>query len=205
MTLSASVIITLHKGRQKNGRLPPIAWQTKFNTVRWWGNKSEHPGAAKGSVPLLFWGCPHWPGQWVTQMGCLYSEGTTFKTFINVCTVKRHFCWYITFTKLSFTPKTLFTHAPIKTKAEGQKKSMLNDFQPCTVPSSTPMKLDEEKTPVSPFPIKASTSSQLLFKWKEKLCPLPYLNSHWKPPESILSKLMGLDGNSMPYCFGTVS
>lgn len=124
-------------------------------------------------------------------------------SFINACTVKRHFYWCIPFTKSSFAPKTLFTHASIKTKAEGDKKSMLNDFQPCTVPSSTRMKLNEEKTPVSPFPIKASTSSQSLFKWKEKLCPLPYLNSHWKPPESILSKLIGLDGNSMPYCFGT--
>lgn len=120
------------------------------------------------------------------------------------CEKPSHFCWHIPFAKLSSPPKTLFTQTPVKTKAERRKKkSMLNDFQPHKLPPSTPMKSDKEIKSVSSFPLKASASSQSLLKWKEKSRLLPRLNGCWKPRESLWSKLMGLDENTMPYCFGT--
>lgn len=84
-----------------------------------------------------------------------------------------------------------------------KKKSTLNDFQPHKLPPSSPTKSDKEIKLVSPFLLKASASSQSLLKWKEKSHPPPRLNGCWKPPESLWSKLTGLDGNTRPYCFGT--
>jgi len=90
-----------------------------------------------------------------------------------------------------------------KSRWKKEKKERFNDFQPHKLPPSTPTKADKEIKSVAPFPLEASASSQSLLKWKEKSGPLPHLNGCWKSPQSLRSKLTGLDGNTIPYCFGT--
>lgn len=135
-------------------------------------------------------------------MGCLYSEGATFKTFINACTVKK-ILFLLTYPiyKVVFPPVHLHPH---KNKSSRRKEKQAQWLSALHTSSIYPYEVGwRKKKPVSPFPIKASASSQSLLKWKEKWCPLPHLNGCWKLPESLCSKLMGLDGNTMPYCFGT--
>lgn len=204
------VTIALHKGRWKNSGLPPAAQQTTLNTARWLRSKclsthsSTSPAGLQSNLCCSLSGAAHtdprsgWP-----KWGEFKVEEQLLRWLVHTLWKTISFLLARPIYKLASLCKTLFTQTPVKKKqTEGRKKKMLNDFQPHKLPPSTPTKSDKEIKSVSPFPLKASVSSQSLLKWKGKSHLLPCLNSCWKPPESLWSKLMGLDGNIMPYCFG---
>jgi len=66
------------------------------------------------------------------------------------------------------------------------------------------MKPDREIKSVSPFPLKASVSSQPFLKWRKIPCLLPGQTSAGSYQRARGERLTALDGGTIPQCWETM-
>lgn len=121
------------------------------------------------------WRWPQWPGkQWAQHRAS--SCGDTEATWMHASwRTLSHFCWCVQFGNFSFPPQVhLHTWSLTEIKS------------------------------VSPFPLKASVSSQPFLKWRKIPCLLPGQTSAGSYQRARGARLTALDGGTIPQCWETM-